>query len=265
MVMTQNRSRRGERREHFRVDNPNLYMSVDGQVYQPVDASLGGFAIAPYGGDLWIGDRIEGEMITPDKQHYPFVAEVVKFEEIKGKLSCRFTTLSDDGFDVLTETISSKYTYRNAIEEMERDGRASDFFIRRIKRIPEAMLSSFDREQLEALRRIFDGTEKSRHAIDWRFTMPVFGRSLYFVLFVGRDKRLEERKQIEKLKKESKRFRPFAALATVIVNVVFAAVLMALIALPLYALKILVGIDIFEATGVHGVFSAIVEQLGAVF
>ncbi|MCR9255553.1 MAG: hypothetical protein NXI16_05595 [Alphaproteobacteria bacterium] len=250
-------SRMSERRTHNRVSKPNIFVRINGYVYQPEDASLGGFSICPYDGPLWNGDGFEGELMEPDGTSHPFSGEVVTHLELQSKLACRFVALSDPGFDALTRGISSQYTARNALDELEHNGRASEHFMERLKRLPNEVLAQFDRQQLDALRRVFDAPERNRHFIDQRRSMTVFGRTFYFVLLMGRDRRKAGRG----LAPEKPRFGFFSRLAEGLVKIVFVGVVIALIALPLYAVKTMAGVDILDNTGLSTLWRLLKEQV----
>jgi len=250
-----------DRRAHLRVSKPDLFVRISGFVYQPEDASLGGFAICPYDGPLWNGDGFEGELLEPNGTTHPFSGEVVTHEELRSKLSCRFVALSDDGFDALTRGISSQFTARNALEELERSGRASEPFIDRLKRMPNEILAQFDRQQLDAMRRVFDSYGQGRHAIDRRLTFRLFGRHYYVVLLAGRDKRHRRRLQ----ERDRRALRPLYRLADGAARIVFVGVVVALVALPLYAIKTMAGVDFLQETGVSTLWKAFTEQIGFFF
>ena len=73
-------TRMQDRRQHRRYAYPAVALEVDGQHYETVDWSLGGFRVNGYHQHLEVGDRITGTIGTVGSgSPGTFVAEVVRF------------------------------------------------------------------------------------------------------------------------------------------------------------------------------------------
>lgn len=107
-------------------------------------------------------------------------------------------------------------------------------------RIPDDVRQSLSAEQYEAIRKaIFQSRPGQGHSVDLRFTVPLGFMRGYVVLQMGRDKRRGSRRDMRgKRSLLSRAFDRFAVI--VLVYCVTASVLVAL-----YALKSLLGINLF--------------------
>lgn len=107
-------------------------------------------------------------------------------------------------------------------------------------RIPDDVRQSLNTEQYEAIRKaIFQSRPGQGHALDVRFTVPLGFMRGYVVLQLGRDKRHGKRRDLRGERSFLTRaFDRFAAL--ILAYCAIAAVLVAL-----YAIKSLLGINLF--------------------
>ena len=77
------------------------------------------------------------------------------------------------------------------------DGAASldHHFVRRFtEQMPPHIAASFTDEQLRGVVQAFGLRRWVRHAIDVRFTLPILGRTWYFVILGGLDRRPRDRR-----------------------------------------------------------------------
>ena len=114
-----------------------------------------------------------------------------------------------------------------------------------LSRLPRDVLNGLTDKQLSAIRTALGAQiESSRHAVDLRIRVPLFFRSYYVVLFMGRDRRRSvfktERYRIEILPKGLRRGIFDAASALVL------GVLILCLLTLIYLAKSAMGIDIFK-------------------
>lgn len=103
-----------------------------------------------------------------------------------------------------------------------------------LARMTPEIASSFTQQQIDSLRAAIRGPARSRHAVDLRFTLPIWRWRFYFVFLIGKDRRALTRRQ-------EAWFR-FTELAALVGFLTFSALLGLLI---LYLVKSALGIDIF--------------------
>jgi hypothetical protein len=114
-----------------------------------------------------------------------------------------------------------------------------------LSRLPRDVLNGLTDQQLSAIRTALGAQiESSRHAVDLRIRVPLFFRSYYIVLFMGRDRRRSvfntERYRLELLPKGLRR-GIFVAASTLVLCVLILCLLTLI-----YLLKSAMGIDIFK-------------------
>lgn len=114
-----------------------------------------------------------------------------------------------------------------------------------LSRLPRDVLNGLTDQQLGAIRNALGNQfESSRHAVDLRIRVPLFFRSYYVVLFMGRDRRRTvintERYRLELLPKGLR--RGLFVAASTLVLCVFVLCLLTLI----YLVKSAMGLDIFK-------------------
>ena len=114
-----------------------------------------------------------------------------------------------------------------------------------LSRLPRAVLNGLTDQQLSAIRTALGAQiESSRHSVDLRIRVPLFFRSYYVVLFMGRDRRRSvfntERYRLELLPKGLRR-GIFVAASTLVLCVLILCLLTLI-----YLLKSAMGIDIFK-------------------
>jgi hypothetical protein len=91
------------------------------------------------------------------------------------------------------------------------------FFRRFFARVSPEVASTFDDEQLSAIKRAFGARTPGAHTVDLRFSVPFFGgRSFYVVFLVGRERRSGRRRLWER------RLRPLATIANALAVTFFA-------------------------------------------
>ena len=112
------------------------------------------------------------------------------------------------------------------------------FFERFFSKLPQDMARSFDDAQLKAIAYAF-GTRRWRdHAKELRCLIPLFGRSYYFVLLAGTERRSRARRLRDRL------LHPILSIGNAIFAVVFFAAILISIAMTLYVVKSLLGIGL---------------------
>jgi hypothetical protein len=136
------------------------------------------------------------------------------------------------------------------------DGSSDPFFAKFFSRIPADVAASFTPAQLQAVKIAFGARSWGSHAVDIRksFALPLIWRRIYVVLLMG-----GERRDAARLHAEG---ALFGTLGNATLTVAFLAVMLGPLALALYALKSLAGIDILPgAEGLHGLWSDLARQL----
>lgn len=120
-------------------------------------------------------------------------------------------------------------------------------------RIPHKTATSFDSEQLLAIKMAFGARDWGLHAIDLRFSIPLL--RYYVVLVAGPEKRSKERRRLDK------GFHPVATFGNGIAMLIFLAILAVPVGLTAYAVKSGLGADLIEGTGAHGLLADIKRQI----
>ncbi len=105
-----------------------------------------------------------------------------------------------------------------------------------VDEVPVGVRATMSEEQIKAVR---DAARK-RHAIDIRFTLPLFVTQIYFVLLIGKDTR---RETVEVQREQ--RSRAGFHLSSFAIGVLAAATVIAA-AVVLYVVKSRAGIDLFD-------------------
>ncbi len=136
------------------------------------------------------------------------------------------------------------------------DWRDDPFFAEYFARIDRATADSFTPDQRAALKLMFAGRGPGRHWIDVRRSLPLFGRRIYLVLLMGR-----ERRTLERLRREGVISRTGDAFA----YVVTLAILLTPFLAGLYLLKNAMGVDLFPDGGLHAAYDTLVRQLEMLF
>ncbi len=95
-------------------------------------------------------------------------------------------------------------------------------------RIHPSVAQSFTPAQLAAIKLAFGARVWGYHAIDIRFSFPLFLRRFYFVFIAGKEQRRPARRAVE----ESR--HPFATLGNAVITVIFALVIGIPLLLSLY-------------------------------
>ncbi len=122
-----------------------------------------------------------------------------------------------------------------------------------LQRVGPKLATTFTNEQLAAVRRAFSARAIGRHAIDWRRTLRVLGRTYYVVFLFGRDARAGR----GRVEREPGPFAQFLVL--LFLALALAGVLVLLAALA-YLLKTALGIDVFP--GFDMLNDPAIERLG---
>jgi hypothetical protein len=94
----------GNRRRDKRVDLRPIRVELEGQVYETLDWSLGGFLIEGYEGKRRIGDPVTvGLSVKAGDKTYEHVvrAEIVRIHRDGGRLAANFTDLEAEAVDTL--------------------------------------------------------------------------------------------------------------------------------------------------------------------
>ena len=114
-----------------------------------------------------------------------------------------------------------------------------------ISRIDSKIRRSMSTEQLNAVREaLLASNQQNRHAMDWRFTIPLFFANYYVVFLAGRDKR--RKTVLQELQRSQKGNVPLAILLSFIAFIVLAGLIWGGVIVALYWMKSDAGIDIFS-------------------
>ncbi|MFQ5748443.1 MAG: hypothetical protein ACE5H3_03170 [Planctomycetota bacterium] len=109
-----------------------------------------------------------------------------------------------------------------------------------LARMDQKTLQTFTGPQLKALDKVLRRTPRSKkHGLDVRGTIPLYFARYYFVLLMGKDRRVETWRTEEERRKRGRRLVWVAFL--IILLVLFAMILLGVA----YVLKSAFGIDIF--------------------
>ncbi len=113
-------------------------------------------------------------------------------------------------------------------------------FIERLNaKLPRDVAESFNDAQYEAIECAFGARRWRNHAIDLRWLLPLFGRSYYFVLLAGAERRTRKRRLRDRL------LHPLISIGNGIVAVVFFTGILFSTLVSLYVLKSVLGINLF--------------------
>lgn len=136
---------------------------------------------------------------------------------------------------------------------LQRDGRSTASpaapshpqFERIMAQMPLAVRQTFSHEQLAALAHATLPTT-ARHAIDYRISVPFFGRRYYLAILAGR-----ERRSLERLLREGQAIlsRAMMFYTAAIVSLAGISVVTGLVVF--YLAKSLIGVDLFEGNPMH--------------
>jgi hypothetical protein len=101
--------RREERRDK-RYPLPVLVITIDGELYETVNWSLGGFLVTGFARHLEPGDTITGSFRLVDQPiSVEFSAEVVRIDgPARDHLAVKFTDLGEHGMSVLERIITRR-------------------------------------------------------------------------------------------------------------------------------------------------------------
>jgi hypothetical protein len=133
------------------------------------------------------------------------------------------------------------------------DGSRDLFLEKFFSRIPRDVAASFTPEQLGAVKLAFGARSWGAHAIDVRKSFPLFRHRIYLVLLMGR-----ERRDAERLRAEG---AMFGTLGNAFVTVLFLGFILAPLALGLYLLKSVAGLDVMPGDGFHGFWDNLARQI----
>jgi len=136
------------------------------------------------------------------------------------------------------------------------DGSGDPFLAKFFARIPAEVAASFTPAQLRAVKIAFGARSWGSHAIDIRksFALPLIWRRFYVVLLAGAERRDDERLRAEGAL--------FGTLGNAALTLAFLAAMLGPLALALYALKSLAGVDVLPgADGFHGLWDELARQL----
>lgn len=126
------------------------------------------------------------------------------------------------------------------------------FFRHHFSRLDPQVAASFTPEQRRAIKMLFGARSPTRHAIDVRRSIGLFGKRFYLVLLAG-----SERRSRARLRQEGMISRVLDALAAAIGCVV----LLVPVLLAIYAVKTSLGVDILPGQGLHAFMEQVGEQL----
>jgi hypothetical protein len=82
-----------ERRKHERIYGHSLSLTIEGERYQTLDWSLGGFRIADFHRPLAARQQITGEVDGRSVRGGEFTAEIVRLT-VGGEVGCRWLDIS---------------------------------------------------------------------------------------------------------------------------------------------------------------------------
>jgi hypothetical protein len=114
-----------------------------------------------------------------------------------------------------------------------------------LSRLTPEVRDSLSDEQYNAIRDVLLANDSSkRHAIDIRFSLPLFFARYYLVVVAGRDRRRQTR--IEELKRSHLGNLPLGASLSLVVITLTVTLFWGLLIAALYLLKRELGIDLFS-------------------
>jgi len=111
-------------------------------------------------------------------------------------------------------------------------------FERALAKIPPPVRLSFTAEQLSCLASALQ-PEPSRHKLDWRVSLPFFGRRFYLTIFAG-----EERRSLARLLEEGQLDLSRISIVYSLAALLALSCLLSAVVASLYILKCLLGIDV---------------------
>lgn len=142
---------------------------------------------------------------------------------------------------------------------IEREAGGDDaFFERLFTMLPEDVARSLNDAQLEAIACAFGARRWRDHAVDLRGLLPLFGRSYYFVLLAGAERRSRERRLRDRL------LHPLISLGNGIFAAVFFAGILFSALVSLYILKSILGINLLPDISL-GVMPILEQELKMLF
>lgn len=109
-----------------------------------------------------------------------------------------------------------------------------------LRAIDQRVLLTFNQEQEQALRQALQTHSRRRHAVDIRFTVPLYFTRLYFVLLVGKDRRRRSQEVHEERRAATRQVNLVLLLAGILVAFCLVSLLF------LYFLKWAFGIDLVD-------------------
>lgn len=130
-----------------------------------------------------------------------------------------------------------------------------EHFVRRFtEQMPPHIAATFSDEQLRGVVQAFGLRRWVRHKLDIRFTLPILGRTWYFVILAGLDRRPRERNRTERLA------HPFATAGNLVFLFITFLLLLVTILGILYVLKSAVGLDLMPGASL-GIWGEIQNQV----
>jgi len=109
-----------------------------------------------------------------------------------------------------------------------------------IKKVHPSILASFTPSQLNALAAV-SKPSPGQHWIDYRVSLPIFGRRIYLTILAGR-----ERRSLTRLKHEGQISLAITSISYVVTTWMIASALIVSLVTVLYILKTIIGLDLIE-------------------
>ena len=132
------------------------------------------------------------------------------------------------------------------------------FFERLFSKLPSDVARSFNDAQYEAIECAFGARRWRNHAVDLRWLLPLFGRSYYFVLLAGGERRSRQRRLRDRM------LHPLVCFGNGLFAAVFFTGLMLSALVTLYLLKSFLGITLMPDMSL-GIMPIIMQELKMLF
>lgn len=144
----------------------------------------------------------------------------------------------------------------SASPDTTKSAKADHHFVRKFaSSMPSHIAETFTDAQLRAIIRAYGVRSWGRHAIDFRFTLPILTRTYYFVFLAGIDKRPRSRNRAER------HSHPMAKLGNILFLLFILLLLLSFVLGAFYVLKSALGLNIAPGFSL-GVWDSIQSEMG---
>ncbi len=145
----------------------------------------------------------------------------------------------------------------NVVSGQGADG--DEAFIERLNaKLPRDVAESFNDAQYEAIECAFGTRRWRNHAVDLRWLLPLFGRSYYFVLLAGGERRSCQRRLRDRI------LHPLVSFGNGLVAAVFFTAIMLSVLVSLYLVKSFLGINLMPDQSL-GIMPIILQEMKMLF